>query len=664
MRTRKLGKTVPSRRRRRSTFNQSSHRWHHDLEALERRDLLAADGTCWVEPPADEIADEAVLDTDVASAAATASAVHASEAGSTMSTAYDVGILSSSQSLGGSVGGFDPSDVIKFTLTTQSSVTVGLSGLRSDIDLALYNSSGQRIGLSDKGGSASESISQTLSAGVYYVLVVPWRTASSSYTLSLSATATAPPASTTPPTTTTPPATTTPTSPTSPVAFPDVAYYGGANDWNLNSINAPEVWAQGYTGAGVTVAVVDTGVDMSNPELSNQIWVNVGEIAGNGIDDDHDGYVDDVHGWDFASNDSNPTDQNGHGTHVAGIIGADANGTGNTGVAPNATIMPVRVLDANGSGTLSAVAAGIRYAAQHGADIINLSLGGGFSSVIQTAIQYAQSLGVLVVAAAGNESASTPSYPARFAASLNNVISVGAYSSSNSIASFSNDVGSSGAVQVDAPGVSIYSTYLNDRYASLSGTSMATPHVAGLAALALSANPNLTAVQLRNVIVNGANHTIAGSDSAGGINAALTVALAVAGQTSASASSSSVATTSATVARAATVRRFSLGDSESAPLPIAVFAATQAASQSTTATSADVPAPSPTSAWLASAIDEAVLSLVEDATTDASGDGDFADCVATGSSAANEAAFAAWRLLADENAWADHLSVTISPTIS
>ena len=314
-----------------------------------------------------------------------------------------------------------------------------------------------------------------------------------------------------------------------------MAYYGGNNEWNLNSINAPESWAQGYTGEGVVVAVIDTGVDWDHPDLVSQIWVNADEVAGNGIDDDRNGYVDDVRGWDFASSDNNPDDGNGHGTHVAGIIAADNNGTGATGVAYDASIMAVRVLGSDGSGTESAVAAGIRYAAQNGADIINLSLGGSFSSVIYAALQYAASLNVLVVAAAGNEYASTPSNPARSSATLSNVISVGAYSSSNSLASFSNDVGSSGAVQVDAPGVNVYSTYLNGRYATFSGTSMAAPHVAGLAALALSANSTLTASQLRTAIVNGTTRVISGSDSQGGINAAVTVALAETGQVSTSA---------------------------------------------------------------------------------------------------------------------------------
>jgi subtilisin family serine protease len=314
----------------------------------------------------------------------------------------------------------------------------------------------------------------------------------------------------------------------------------------VNAVNAPEAWAHGYTGEGVVVAVVDTGVDWNHPDLASQIWVNVDDIAGNGLDDDHNGFVDDVRGWDFSFGDNNPDDGNGHGTHVAGTIAAERNGFGATGIAPDATIMPVRVLGNNGSGTAQAVAAGIRYAAQNGADIINLSLGGALSTAIQSAIQFAQSLNVLVVAAAGNEYAATPGYPARFSSSMNNVLSVGAHSSSNQIASFSNDVGASGAVQVDAPGANVYSTYAGDGYARLSGTSMATPHVAGLAALALSANPSLSASALRTLIVDGANRAISGSDSRGGINAALTVAMAAAGQVSASPSTVAAQGSSAT----------------------------------------------------------------------------------------------------------------------
>jgi len=465
--------------------------------------------------------------------AATVAADDSYEDNDSRATAYNLGTLSAATTVGSLVMA-DSQDWYRFTTTATgtaaNSVSIAFQHAQGDLDLELYNSAGTLLARS-QGTSNSEAISfNGLAAGTYYARVYGYRGAlNPAYSLSINPATAAP---VTPPT-------------TSPVtAFPDVAYYGGNNEWSLNSINAPEAWAKGYRGDGVVVAVIDTGVDLNHPDLVNQIWVNAGEIAGNGADDDHNGYVDDVQGWDFSSSDNNPDDQNGHGTHVAGSIAAEANGFGATGVAPDATIMPVRVLDSNGSGTMSGVAAGIRYAARMGADIVNLSLGGGYSSVLQSALQYAQQLGVLVVAAAGNESASTPGYPARFSSSLTNVLSVGAYSSSGTIASFSNDVGTSGAVQVDAPGVSVYSTYIDGRYTTMSGTSMATPQVAGMAALALSANHNLTAAQLRDVIVNGANHTIAGSDARGGINAALTVALAAAGQTSSTAAAATVATRS------------------------------------------------------------------------------------------------------------------------
>jgi subtilisin family serine protease len=272
-------------------------------------------------------------------------------------------------------------------------------------------------------------------------------------------------------------------------------------------------------------------------------------------------------------------------------------------VAPDATIMPVRVLANNGSGTASGVAAGIRYAVQNGADIINLSLGGGFSSVILSAIQYALQSNVLVVAAAGNESAATPGYPAAFSASLANVLSVGAHASSGTIANFSNDVGASGAVQVDAPGVSVYSTYAGGTYGRLSGTSMATPHVAGLAALALSANSNLTAAQLRALIVDGADRAIVGSDSQGGVNAAVTVALAAAGQSSTSSTAAAAQSTAA--GQLVAVRRFvfsSIGSSDLAP--------PMAAAHSGPSTLSDSNAQSDT--VVASTVDSAPLGTIRD----------------------------------------------------
>ena len=190
---------------------------------------------------------------------------------------------------------------------------------------------------------------------------------------------------------------------TQPVLFQEVEYFGGRADWNVNSIQAPEVWNAGFTGEGITVAVIDTGVDLTHPDLVDNLWTNVGEIAGDGIDNDGNGFVDDVFGWDFVSHDASPNDAHGHGTHVAGTIAAGNNGRGTTGIAYGADIMPIRVLGNDGSGSSLDVAAGIRYAVDNGADVINLSLGGGYSSTIDAALQYAEANDVFVVAASGNE---------------------------------------------------------------------------------------------------------------------------------------------------------------------------------------------------------------------------------------------------------------------
>ena len=196
-----------------------------------------------------------------------------------------------------------------------------------------------------------------------------------------------------------------------------------------------------------------------------------------------------------------------------------------------------------------------------GADIINLSLGGDYSRAIESAIDYARTLGSLIVAAAGNESASTPGYPARFSSSDENVISVGAYAASGNIANFSNDVGVSRAVQVDAPGVGIYSTYVGGGYATLSGTSMAAPHVAGLAALTLSANPSLTTKELRDLLSSGTIGRANGSDAIGNVNATTTVAYAAAGITGGARLADARSGTSSTnSASSGTVRTTALDD--------------------------------------------------------------------------------------------------------
>jgi subtilisin family serine protease len=277
----------------------------------------------------------------------------------------------------------------------------------------------------------------------------------------------------------------------------DAPLYGdgtGAWDWGLNKIQAPDAWQAGYTGSGVTVAVIDTGVLYTHTDLSTNIWKNTAEIAGNGIDDDHNGYVDDVYGYDFVNKDGYALDDNGHGTHVAGIIAGLKNGTGVTGVAYNATIMPVKVLDATGNGSFTNVASGIMYAVNNGANVINLSLGawGSASSVVTNAITYAVNHGVIVCMASGNDAKPTPTYPAVLAETVGG-IAVGAVDSTTTVASFSNGAGLATPYDyVEAPGVSIYSTYSNGGYAVMSGTSMATPYTAGAAALLLSAHSNFT----------------------------------------------------------------------------------------------------------------------------------------------------------------------------
>lgn len=290
--------------------------------------------------------------------------------------------------------------------------------------------------------------------------------------------------------------------------LPNVPTFGGSNDWGANLVNAPEAWAKGYTGQGIVVAVIDTGVDRNHADLRGNIWTNSREIAGDGRDNDGNGYVDDVYGWNFASGNNNTLDGNGHGTHVAGTIAGSNNGVGVTGIAYNARIMPVKALSDSGSGSLSGIARGIRYAVDNGARVINLSLGGGSTSrEMESALEYASNRGAIVVMAAGNSGAASPSYPASSAKNWG--IAVGAVNSSNNLASFSNRAGSDPATRyVTAPGVNVYSTLPNGRYGSLSGTSMATPHVSGVVALMLGANGSLGDARVREILISTAGNVL------------------------------------------------------------------------------------------------------------------------------------------------------------
>lgn len=293
--------------------------------------------------------------------------------------------------------------------------------------------------------------------------------------------------------------------------FADVPPLGG-NNWGADLVKAPAAWAQGYTGKGVVVAVLDTGFDYDHPDLKDNIWMNPGEIPGNGIDNDGNGYIDDTQGWNFADNTNNVIDLNGHGTHVAGTIAGGNNGFGVTGIAYDAKIMPVKVLNEQGSGSSNAVAEGIYYAVNNGADVINLSLGNNFpNSTLADAIEYASSRGTVVIMASGNNGYPLPGYPARYANNWG--LAVGAVDSNNRMANFSNRAGLNNFPYVTAPGVSIYSSLPGNEYGTYSGTSMAAPHVAGVVALMLSANPNLTHAEIRQIIMETAGNSTAIPDA-------------------------------------------------------------------------------------------------------------------------------------------------------
>ncbi|MDI6735566.1 MAG: S8 family serine peptidase [bacterium] len=261
-------------------------------------------------------------------------------------------------------------------------------------------------------------------------------------------------------------------------------------------IDAPEAWDI-HTGSGVTIAVIDTGVDWDHPDLANNIWSNSGEISGNGIDDDGNGYIDDTRGWDFADNDNNPMDYHGHGTHVAGIISAVTNNSqGVAGVGWANKIMPVKMFP---SATDDAIGNAIKYAVDNGARVLSNSWGytspGVFPNVVKDAIDYADSSGSLVIFAAGNDNSSSLYYPGAY----DKVIGVASTTHNDTKSSFSNY---GDWVDVSAPGSSIYSTLWNDTYTYMSGTSMACPFVSGLAGLLFSLYPAWTNTLVRQRIEN------------------------------------------------------------------------------------------------------------------------------------------------------------------
>jgi subtilisin family serine protease len=278
-------------------------------------------------------------------------------------------------------------------------------------------------------------------------------------------------------------------------------------------IDAPEAWDMVTGSAGVVVAVLDTGIDYTHPDLTANMFRNEAECLANGVDDDLNGYVDDCHGIDTANGDSNPFDDNVHGTHVAGTIGAAGNnGVGVVGVNWQVKLMPCKFLGANGKGDTADAITCLEYVAamkDRGVNVVatNNSWGGiGFSQALYDAVEVQQQKGILFIAAAGNSAAdndSTPDYPASL--DLPNVVAVAATTRTDARSSFSNY--GRRTVQLGAPGSDIRSTTPGNTYNSMNGTSMASPHVAGVAALLKAQNPSRDWRAIRNLILSGGDTT-------------------------------------------------------------------------------------------------------------------------------------------------------------
>lgn len=290
-----------------------------------------------------------------------------------------------------------------------------------------------------------------------------------------------------------------------------------ADNWGAIRVAADQAWKQNQYGQNAIVAVVDTGVDAFHPQLTAQMAQNPGEIgtdsAGrdkskNGVDDDGNGYIDDWYGWNFVAGTNSPIDDNGHGTHVSGIIAAQHSDTVAQaapyvqGIAPKSKILPLKFLDGDGSGQLSDAVSAIDYAVSRGANVINASWGGtGCSATLKSRIQGLIAKNILFVAASGNDGldlAEESRYPASF--SFLSQLTVGATGLYDSMADYSNY--GDNEVQLFAPGTLVVSTFPNGAMAALSGTSMATPFVTGTAALLYGAHPGANLTQIRSAILS------------------------------------------------------------------------------------------------------------------------------------------------------------------
>lgn len=288
-------------------------------------------------------------------------------------------------------------------------------------------------------------------------------------------------------------------------------------------IDGVEAWDLSTGDANFLVAIIDTGTQWSHPDLAANIWTNPGEIAGNGQDDDGNGYVDDTRGWDFYSGDNNPDDTDGHGTHTAGTVGAVGNnGVGVAGVNWQCKLVPLRFLGPQGGFTSDAISA-VQYCTTNNIKVSNNSWGGGgFSQGLYDAIDASKSIGHVFLAAAGNDGVNTDSiahYPSSY--NVANIVSVAATDNRDGLADEPTWGSNYGATTVDlgAPGVNIASTYSGSSYVWSSGTSMATPHVAGVAALVYADDPSLgwSGVVNRLLSTVRANPALAGKCTTGGV---------------------------------------------------------------------------------------------------------------------------------------------------
>jgi subtilisin family serine protease len=279
--------------------------------------------------------------------------------------------------------------------------------------------------------------------------------------------------------------------------------------WSLADdrlLGIQDAWDVTTGGGGPVVAVIDSGADLSHPDLRDNLWRNPREIAGNGVDDDGNGFVDDVHGVDLVNRDGDPSDDNGHGTHVTGIVAARGdNRIGVTGVAQRARVMVIKALGSDAIGSAVTMAEGIRYAVANGARIINMSVSGrGRSQAFEEAVNAADAAGALMVVAAGNSGHdldADPEYPAAFGAP--HLIAVAATGQNGRLIGISNR--GSGTVDMAAPGSNIVSTAMGGDYEIRSGTSMAAPHVTGTLALLAAADPDLGPDALQAAVVDSAD---------------------------------------------------------------------------------------------------------------------------------------------------------------